>query len=425
MLRFKMTGRDVDSIPTQYRTWVVPNTPDLTGAQYTGLKSGPAPMVDITAYAINDDTVIADFNLPLPSMWNPGPSETIKDFPILKILPAQLDDAHLCIISDGYSSFDGYGNPDGYSDGYVYMFGGKLTNKIYRAPLNNPANWNDTGSTLPGNLYGASLAIVGSNIYLFGGSNGFGPVSTIFSAPLSNPLNWTNNGNLLPMALGYSNLGMANGSLYLFGGLANAGASNAILTAPTSNPLSWTNTGAMLPTAVYGSSLAQIDGYWMKFGGMLNPNTPTNSIWQAPVSNATSWVLDGSLPYATAFGQFITVGNDGYLIGPMVNATSSAGFTGIVQCHINTPNSFFDTNQVVRGVISHAQLAIIYDRVWFFGGSGARTMFACNQELKYNLYDPVAQAYGQITRSLIFSTNNVINPFQVLGAPYWITDYLL
>jgi hypothetical protein len=424
MLRFKMVGRDPGSIPTQYRTWVVLGAPDFTGAQYTGLKSGPAPMVDITAYAINDDMVIADFNLPTPSMWNPSPPEIAQDFPILKILPSQLDDAHLAIISDGYSSVDGYGHPDGYSDGYVYMFGGKLTNKIYRATLNNPADWSDTGATLPGNLYGASLAIANGSIWLFGGNDGYhNPASTIFSAPVSNPLKWTNNGNLLPISLSYSSLGMGSGFIYLFGGRGAGGATNVILRAPISNPLSWTNTGSTLPTPVYGSSIAQINGNWMKFGGMLNHTTPSNSIWQAPIGSPTSWTLSGSMPYANAHGQFVCVGNDGYLIGPMVGTGN--GFTGIIQCHLNKPNQWFNTNQVVRGVISHSQAAIIADRVWLFGGSGERAIFACNQELKYNIYDPVVQAYGYITQTLLFNTDNVNYPFSALSMPYWKTDYLL
>jgi hypothetical protein len=424
MVRFKMVARDDNSIPTQYRTWVVPNAPDFTGAQYTGLKSGPAPFVGVKAYAIEDNTVIANFNLPQPSMWNPGPPEIIKSFPIQKLLPFPLEDSALAIISDGYSSVDGYGHPDGYSDGYVYMFGGKLTSKIYRAPLNNPASWSDTGATLPAPLYGASLAIVGSNIYLFGGNNANGPTKSIFSAPLSNPLSWTNNGNLLPMNLGYSSLGMANGSLYLFGGLTNTGASNAILTASTSNPLSWTNTGSTLPIAIYGSSIAQVDGYWWMYGGMTSPSTPTDYIQQSMVSSPTTWALNGYLPYETAFGQFLTVGTDGYLIGPMVGSMGN-GFTSIIQCPLSRPNAFFDTNQVVYGVVSHSQLAIIYDRVWLFGGSGEIGMFACNQELKYNWYDPVVQNYGQITRVVLSSTNNVVNPFFALCFPYWLTDYLL
>src|SRR5271166_4747003 len=141
MIRYKMLARDVDSIPTQYRTWVVPNQPDFTGQYYTGLKSGKNPLVDISAYQITDDSVIADFNLPSGDDWTPLPVEQYKAFPVRKVLPREMEDSSLAII-----------------DGYAYMFGGKVTASIFRADINKPADWIDTGATLPTTLYGASLA---------------------------------------------------------------------------------------------------------------------------------------------------------------------------------------------------------------------------------------------------------------------------
>lgn len=419
-----MLARDINSNPTQYRTWVVPNQPDFDGLYYTGLKSGTNDFVDVTAYAINDDSVIADFNLPLPTNWVPDPGESIKDFPIIKLLPAQLDDSHFAIV-----------------DGYAYMFGGKLTNKIYRASTNNPTDWSDTGATLPGNLYGGSLAIVDGYIYLFGGSDGYdgysysyydgydgyfvyngGPVDTIFSAPTTDPLNWTNHGSLLPKKLVYSSLGMYDGYLYLFGGKTISGATDSILTAATSNPLSWTDTGFTLPNPIYGSMLAQVDGYWLLYGGLSDPVSPSRLIWHSPVTNSTFWQFDGYLPYATAHGQIFTMGNDGYIIGPQVGAAAT-GFTPILQFHFTDPAAVLDTGHIVRGVISHSQLAMIYDRIWLFGGSGGRSIFACNQNLKYDFSNATVQAYGQITRVLLPATNNLVNPFEAVGFPYWRTDY--
>src|SRR5271170_1909313 len=118
MVSFKMLARDINSNPTQYRTWVVPNEPDFTGQYYTGLKSGPNAFADVNAYAIQNPTDIVDFNLPLPSMWSPHPSELILDSPIRKVLPRPIEDSQLAII-----------------DGYAYMFGGKITNHIFMANI--------------------------------------------------------------------------------------------------------------------------------------------------------------------------------------------------------------------------------------------------------------------------------------------------
>ena len=70
MVRYKMVVRDVNSIPTQYRTWVVPNQPDFKAEFYTGYKSGDNDFVDFSVYAIEDSSVICDFNLPIPVAWD-------------------------------------------------------------------------------------------------------------------------------------------------------------------------------------------------------------------------------------------------------------------------------------------------------------------------------------------------------------------
>ena len=151
-----MVARDINSNPTQWRTWVVPNTPDFDGYYYTGLKSGPDPFTEVKAYAITDGYAVADFNLPDPTDWTVITDQLEWDFPIRRVLPFPLEDASLAVL-----------------DGYIYMFGGKITDKIYRAHVNNPADWEDTGAVLPGPLFGSSLAIVDGYIYLFGGNNGF------------------------------------------------------------------------------------------------------------------------------------------------------------------------------------------------------------------------------------------------------------
>lgn len=406
-----MLARDVNANPTQYRTWVVPNQPDFTGQFYTGLKSGPNAFADVTAYAIQDPTAVVDFNLPLPTMWSPY-SGDVADFPIFKVLPFPIEDSQLAII-----------------DGYAYMFGAKISNKIWMSNINNPADWFDSGATLPTPLFGSQIAIVDGYIYLFGGNDGYqadlgdGVTDSILVAPVSNPLSWTDTGNKLPTKLQYSNLGMFDGHLYLFGGQDDNGATNIVLTASTSTPTTWSTAGYTIPQAAYGSVLAQIDGYWMLYGGQTDPNTPTNVIWTASVGNPSVWSFDGYLPYATAFGQFFPMGTDGYLIGPMVGAPFT-GFTPILQCNFSAPNQFFDTKQVVRGSISHSQQAIIYDRFWLFGGSGELAVFACNQQLKYNICcNPMAQVYGQVTRILLPMVDNLDNPSQAIGIPYWRSDY--
>src|SRR5579885_2289952 len=203
MIRYKMVARDVNSSPTQYRTWIVNNTPDLTGQYYTGPKSGPNPFVDVSAYLITDDNVIADFNFPMADTW--FDEDHIGEqlyIPAGRVLPEQICDSQLAII-----------------DGYAYLFGSKISDKIWRAPLNNPCDWVDTGARLPTKLYGSSLAIVdGYNLYLLGGQEINDASNVIFTAPVSNPLAWTDTGQRLVDTLYGSSLTVWDGYIYLLGG---------------------------------------------------------------------------------------------------------------------------------------------------------------------------------------------------------------
>ena len=402
-----MLARDVDSNPTQYRTWVVPNTPDLTGQYYTGLKSGPNALVDISAYSILDSTVIADFNLPLGPQWQPISSYPFDAYS-RKVLPGEVSDGQLVII-----------------DGYAYLFGGQGSNKIYRASLNNPGNWMDTGFTLPTVLVNSSLAIVNGYIYLFGGNDGYNSIDNIYSAPTSDPLNWTDTGFTLPNPLDSSSLAMGGGFVYLFGGQVsnhiNSAAQSLIYQASTSDLSSWSVSGN-IPVALYGSTIAQSDGYWYLLGGQTSFNTAVKTIYQATIDDPTTWIFAGNMPYNTSYGAYFPVGQTSYYIGPSPG-DARTGFTTILQSSPNGLGEWFDTTQVVPAVISHSQSAIIYDRLWFFGGSGLSAIFTCDQLLKYDYHDPTVVAYGNDTRTIFQSTDNTDQPFLALGMPYWRTDY--
>lgn len=411
MVRFRMVARDVNSNPTQYRTWVVEDQPDFDGYYYTGYKSGPNLFVDFSAYAIEDNSTVCDFNLPIPTAWDQIDNRLDVPYPIRRIMPQTVASSQVAVI-----------------DGYIYMFGGDTTDSILKAPVNNPADWVDTGAKLPSILYAASLAIVGDRIYLFGGNNGnesdpmgLGALDTIYSAPVNDPLTWTNHGSLLPRRLQYSNLGMANGNLYLFGGREINEATDIIFTASASDPLTWTDTGARLPIKVYASCFAQVNGNWMIFGGLLAPDTPTGGIYYAPVSSPLSWAISGILPYPGGWGQLVITGNDGYIFGPFVGPTTT--YTPILQCSLNNPNYWVDTQQTIPGNISQSQLAIVYDRLWLFGGSGLTAIFSCNQSLKYNLSSLRVQNYGDRTRTVMQATDNLANPYEAIGIPWWKTDY--
>ena len=89
-------------------------------------------------------------------------------------LPSNLGYSHLAIIGDD-----------------IYLFGGwngsGSLNVIYKSNIFNSTSWTNTGATLPGNLHASQLAIIGDDIYLFGGHNGSAYTNIIYKSNISNP----------------------------------------------------------------------------------------------------------------------------------------------------------------------------------------------------------------------------------------------
>ena len=402
MVRFKMLGRDINSSPTQYRTWVVNDQPDFTGSLYQGLKSGPDPLAEISAFELVDPSVLGNFNLPNPVFW----------YTTRKVLPSAVYNSQLGII-----------------DGYAYLFGGQGDASIYQASTNNPTDWINTGATLPTPLASSQLAILDYDgydgyqdgyLYLFGGSNG-GPSSTIYSAPISNPLQWTNKGNLLPFGLAHSQIAIIGSYLYLFGGNTSTGPTAHILKASIANPLVWTDTGVTLPAPLYSSQVAIIGGNIYLFGGLTGPNSPSFYIMTASVNNPLVWsYVQYALPYAMWNAQFVAIGDQGYLIGP---TTSGSQFTKIFRCNLSNPQLWYDSGKTVPGIVTQSQLGIIYDRIWLFGGCGSSIIFTCDPLLKSLPGAAEQRAYGNVTRTQYDSVSSELDLFGVLGFPNWKTDY--
>lgn len=390
-----MLGRDENSNPTEYRTWIVNNAPDFDGYLYTGLKSGNNPLIDITAYALDDGYTVADFNFPVATDW----SITHK------VLPTTISSSQLAVI-----------------DGYAYLFGSNLSSKIYRANLNNPADWEDTGANLPFPLHSSQFAIINDFAYLFGGHDGYTSTDHVFIAPISDPLSWRDLGAILPKKLHSSQLGIIDGYVYLFGGNQDNLQTNVILKANTSLPTSWIDTGSTLPVPLSNSHIGIIDGYSYLFGGLTTSNAPSNIIYYSSNTDPTTWFTGSTLPFAISNGQFFTIGNRGYLTGPVSPSPAKASYNKILRCNLTNPNLWIDTGKTIPGEISQSQFAIIYDRMFLFGGNGSTTIFAGNPLIKYD-FNPFVISYGAVTRTAYQATIDPLDLFKVLGFPQWKTNY--
>lgn len=390
-----MVGRDENSFPTQYRTWVVSDYPDFEGIFYTGLKSGPAPFIDTTAYEILDDTAIVDFNLPNPTNWSP----------VLGTMPSAVTNSQLAII-----------------DGYAYLFGGEASDKIFKADINNPALWLDTTKTLPTVLSGSQLAIIDGYMYLFGGRTDE-TVDTIFTASVSDPLTWTNQGSKLVEKVHKSQLAIVDGYIYLFGGQGLNTAKSNIWRSTVADPLTWIDTGTNLPDKLYGSNVAIMNGKINLLGGLFAEDEPTKNVYSADLTNPLFFSISGQLPYECCYGQFLTIGAHGYLYTQAAVTIPQPYLTRIFRCNITSPSNWIMMPQVLPGDLTQSQFGIIYDRIFAFGGNGISALFTSDQITKYSPSDIRAINYGAITRTAFDSTSNPLDKTLLLGFPYWKTNY--
>lgn len=412
MIRYKMLGLDIDSNPIQYRTWVVNDTPDFTGSLYSGPKSGPHPLYNVTAYSIDDSMGKMDFHLPaafsFSNKHNGGDRVRVKPN---TLLPNQVSDSQLAIIGNS-----------------VFLFGGTNSDDILESTISNPSIWEKHSEFMPTKIGASQLVIVNGYIYLFGGNVGLlssSITNNIYRARVSDPHTWTIVGTL-PVALAHSQVAILNGHIFLFGGMTPNGLTDSIYQAPLSNPLSWSVASFSLPYAVAGASLAMLNDNVYLFGGITSlPLTATRDICYCSKNAIDTWeVATSALPVAVAFSQCITVGFFTYLLG------GSSG-KKILNAFSTTPLSWevyeYDTLPIVA---THSQCAIIGHRVYLFGGNGSSVIQASEQLVKFNKGDnedynfnaPQPQVYSQQI-SYVKSNPGSTDLFYRIGFAPWKTDF--
>ncbi|MGA1871683.1 MAG: hypothetical protein ACMUJM_24410 [bacterium] len=261
---------------------------------------------------------------------------------------------------------------------YVYSFGVSkagvgYSKSIYRAPVSNPTNWEDTGSVLPGVIGDTQLAVIGDYVYLFGGHTSIS-FDVIYRAPISDPTNWEDTGAVLPGKIGCSHLAVVDNYIYLFGGIDDSFKRSltldVIYRASVSDPTSWVNTGSVLPDSLAFSQLAIIGDYIYLFGGTNNNYSSifTNAIYRASVSDPTSWVNTGSVlpPMSIRSSQLAVIGNYVYLFGGVFEKD----YTNIIyRASVSDPTSWEDSSSVLPIYVGDSRIAIIDNYVYLFGGA--------------------------------------------------------
>ena len=168
----------------------------------------------------------------------------------------------------------------------VYLLGGYvnggISSTVYTAPVlpdGTLGSWT-TGSPLPDAVYYSQTVVTRSRVYLLGGYINSSESSTVYTAPILSDGtlgSWTT-GAPLPDAVTYSQTAVTRNRVYLLGGYDGSGPLSTVYTAPIlpdGTLGSWT-TGASLPGVVYNSQAVVTRNRVYLFGGYVDGKLSSN-----------------------------------------------------------------------------------------------------------------------------------------------------
>jgi len=187
----------------------------------------------------------------------------------------------------------------------VFLLGGNIagifTSTVYTTSINTDGTlgtWS-TSVSLPGVLWGSSAIVTRNRVYLLGGGNAGGVVSTVFTAPINSDGTlgvWTT-GTSLPAALFLSHAIVTRNRVFLLGGHTTTAVST-VYTAPINSDGTlgaWT-TATSLPVTLMESSAIVTSSRVFLLGG--NTGSAVSTVFTAPILgglNDYSLYYDGSI----------------------------------------------------------------------------------------------------------------------------------
>lgn len=255
--------------------------------------------------------------------------------------------------------FYAYGNTDD--------LGGYSSGSIYKAHINTPMSWYDTGVDSDADSNNAMIYVDGSNIYLIGGEGpGSTYLNTIDVAALGTPTTFTTSGSTLPAARIFGALATVGSNIYMYGGTANnSDSENTIYTATTAAPTVWSVSGSTLPRPIHNGVAYVNATHVYLFGGTDSTGAVNlSSIYRATVGAPTTFTLDGSLPANMYQARIFTAGSYLYMIG-----SSDGGGTGIMRATVADPLTWTAINQPALATAqANTHVVTQGTKVYAFGG---------------------------------------------------------
>ena len=229
------------------------------------------------------------------------------------------------------------------------------------------------GPSLPEGL-GTSQAIVTKNrVYLLGGSNDYGIVSTVYTAPINEDgtLGTWVTGVSLPVAVAYAQVVVTKNRVYLLGGYTTSPVST-VYTAPINEDGTlgtWT-TGTPLPGPLgYSQAIVTKNRVYM-LGGW-DDSGPLPTVYTAPINEdgtLGTWTTSPSLPVALSDSQTIVTKNRVYLLGGIISNYEVVSTVYTAPINEDGTLGTWTTGPSLLGSLGVSQAIVTKNRVYMLGG---------------------------------------------------------
>ncbi len=212
----------------------------------------------------------------------------------------------------------------------VYLLGGingsGYVATVYTAPINADGTLGTwaTGTSLPGALARSQAIVTSNRVYLLGGDNGSIFVSTVYTAPINADGtlgSWTT-GTSLPVTLGMSQAIVTSNRVYLLGGINGEGLVSTVYTAPINadGTLGAWTTGTSLPGPLRRSQAIVTSNRVYLLAGD-NGSISVSTVYTAPIDKG---VNDYS-PYYNGTVGYVLGAPSGSFSLPDFSTKESAG----------------------------------------------------------------------------------------------------
>jgi len=261
----------------------------------------------------------------------------------------------------------------------VYLLGGYNQNgyltTVYTAPIDTNGvigSWT-TGTPLPEAISNAQAIVTKNRVYLLSGTS----VNKIYTATINvdGTIGEWSIENTLPVQVAHSNAIITKNRIYLIGGYNNGAFSSAIYTAVINSDgtLGVWSTTASFPINIAHSQVVVTKNRVYVIGGY-SDSTELDAIYTAPIFDdgvIGSWSVAGSvLPVTLSYSQVVVTKNKVYLLGGYNNGgTISTVYTA----SINADGTFgsWTTGTSLPDVLRNSQVIVTNSKIYLLGGHHA------------------------------------------------------